>query len=264
MRTTVGSSRRVGVWAARNRATPTRTRRRLRRALRPGQRLADAGLVHLEPVEAGVLGQQGVAEGGDRGRARAAAAQVAGHDGAGPVDAALDVPAPRRARRGRRPRPRAAGPRARSGTGRGRRAGRRGRTPRNSSGDGWRTSAWWRPLAVVKEWWTVSQSPWSFWMWKRVMRRAAAKATARPSCSGVAPAAAAPRIASTTASGSSSRQRPAEGADVAERRPGALVGRGEERAAWPGRRAPTRSMGWRHSERLLGPIGPARLAPRGR
>ena len=66
MRTTVGSSRRVGVWAASHRATPTSTSGRLLRPVRPRQRLAHAGLVHLEPVEAGVLGQQGVAEGGDQ------------------------------------------------------------------------------------------------------------------------------------------------------------------------------------------------------
>ena len=42
------------------------------------------------------------------------------------------------------------------------------------SGDGARTSARWTALADVKAWWTTSQSPWSFWVWNRVMRSAAA------------------------------------------------------------------------------------------
>ena len=144
------------------------------------------------------------AEGRDRGRARAAAAQVARDDGARPVDAALDVPhlvelgdvaglGLGQPRRGDVEEPVEVDAQRRRGA-------RRAAARATAGAD----SAWWRPLAVVKEWWTVSQSPWSFWTWKRVMRRAAAKATARPSCSAVAPAAAAPRIASTTASGSSS------------------------------------------------------------
>ena len=53
----------------------------------------------------------------------------------------------------------------------------------------------------------VFQSAWSFWMWKRVRRSAAAYAIARPSCSSSMPARTAASRASTTACGSSSRKR---------------------------------------------------------
>ena len=42
-------------------------------------------------------------------------------------------------------------------------------------------------LAAVNAWWTMFQSPWSFCVWNRTMRSAAANASARPSCSAVAP-----------------------------------------------------------------------------
>ena len=63
MRTTWGSSRRVGVWAARKRAAPARMSADRLGALRPGQRLTGGRLVHLEPVELGVLAKQRRAQG---------------------------------------------------------------------------------------------------------------------------------------------------------------------------------------------------------
>ena len=67
----------------------------LLRARRPGVELADRGLVGLEPVELGVLGQQRVAERGDDAGRVAAGGEVPVDDGAGVVDAALLVPARR-------------------------------------------------------------------------------------------------------------------------------------------------------------------------
>ena len=69
VRTTVASSRRVGVWAARKRATPTRMSAASSDPSGQAMRLADAGLDDLEPVEAGVLLDQRVAQSGDQGLA---------------------------------------------------------------------------------------------------------------------------------------------------------------------------------------------------
>ena len=102
MRTTWDSSRRVGVWAARKRAVPARMRAASSDPVGPGVELADGGLVGLEPVELGVLGEQRVAERGDRLAGVAAGAQVAVDDRPGLVDVALLVPAVAAARRGRR------------------------------------------------------------------------------------------------------------------------------------------------------------------
>ena len=89
MRTTVGSSRRVGVCAARNRATPTRIERRLLRVLGPRRRLTHAGLDRLEPVELGVFDEQRATERGDQLGAGTAGLQEAVRLVAGLVDHAL-------------------------------------------------------------------------------------------------------------------------------------------------------------------------------
>ena len=75
MRTTVGSSRRVGVWAARNRATPVRISADSSDPSGHAMRLPRRRLEHLEPVELGVLGEQRVTERGDQLVAAAAAPQ---------------------------------------------------------------------------------------------------------------------------------------------------------------------------------------------
>ena len=93
MSTTRESSRRVGVWAARKRASAAQDDDALLRARRPRVELPDTGLEHLVPVELGVLAQERVAERGDEPGRVAAAAQVAGGDRAGSVDVALDLPA---------------------------------------------------------------------------------------------------------------------------------------------------------------------------
>src|SRR4051794_27713115 len=66
--------------------------RALLAAVRPRPRLSRRRLDHLEPVELGVLGEQRVAEGGDRLSRGSTAAQEAVDDPAGSVDVPLLVP----------------------------------------------------------------------------------------------------------------------------------------------------------------------------
>ena len=93
MSTTRDISRRVGVCAARNRASAVRCEDALLRSGRPRLVLAHAGFHHLIPVEAAVFAQQRAAERRDQRRGVAAALEVAVRDRAGLVDAALQVPA---------------------------------------------------------------------------------------------------------------------------------------------------------------------------
>ena len=247
MRTTVGSSRRVGVWAARNRATPTSIERRLLRTLGPGLALADAGLDRLEPVELGVLDEKRVAERGDELGAGTAGLQEAVRLVARLVDHALRFEALRRVA-SRLPVSRV-------------RQACRGHVEEPVEVDAQRgvhrtrgvTRVWGCAATLgaarsraVNEWCTVSQSPWSFCTWKRTMRNAAANARARPSLF-VARASLVRgrRTRSRPPAGSSASSSHAEPADVDRRH----VSRcGPASALEASAASCTRLWGWRHSE----------------
>ena len=160
--------------AARNRATAGEHERGLLRAFGPLLGLAHAGFDGLVPVEAGVLDEQRVTERGDELGARAARVQEAVGLVARVVDAALDLEALGEGveitlLRAREPCrgdvEEAVEVDAERGVDAAAQQLRR-RVAARARG----ASA----FALVNEWWTVFQSPWSFWMWKRVMRSAAA------------------------------------------------------------------------------------------
>ena len=187
MRTTVGSSRRVGVCAARNRATAVSTSAA---SSEPSGHCCDwrtPASSDLVPVELGVLGEQRVPERGDELGARAAARRKP--YASLPASSTMPCTSKQCASASRLPVV-ACGRRA-AGTLRNRSRLMRSAActaPRRSSVVGRRCSAWCSPFAAVNAWCTVSQSPWSFCTWKRAMRSAAAYATARPICSSSAPA----------------------------------------------------------------------------
>ena len=86
-----GISRRVGVWAARKRARPASSRACSSDPSGQGERLADAGLDRLVPVEPGVLVQKRPAEPADHGTDVATVDQVVVDDRAGTVDLTLGL-----------------------------------------------------------------------------------------------------------------------------------------------------------------------------
>ena len=167
MRTTWASSRRVGVWAARKRAVPARMSATCSEPGGQASAWRTAASIGLEPVELGVLGEEGRAKGPDHRGGVAAGLEPAVNDGPGLVDHSFLVEAATEFGQVRAARPVDVG----AGQAGGRDVeepveedlhGPSGKCRATNSGVGLRRTIWWTALAVVKPWWTTSQSPWSF------------------------------------------------------------------------------------------------------